>query len=76
MAERMGKRMKSIETVMDTEVNSSLNKELYLDVSKLNIVSVEDVESGNYENRMNKDEVVGGWPGDESIEELLNILTK
>ena len=76
MAERVGKRSRSIGTVLNRRTGNALGKEFKIDVSKLNIVSVDDVKNGNYQNKMNKDEVVGKWPGDESVEELLNMLTK
>ncbi len=74
--EKLGKKAKSVATISEKENNTTLGKTLKLNTDNLNIVSIDDVKSGSYQNKMNKDAVVGTWPGDESVEELLNMLDK
>ncbi|MGB1242261.1 MAG: hypothetical protein ACPG49_07060 [Chitinophagales bacterium] len=74
--EKLGKKTKSVATISEKENNTTLGKTLKLNTDNLNIVSIDDVKNGSYQNKMNKDAVVGTWPGDEPVEELLNMLDK
>lgn len=74
--EKLGKKTKSVATISEKENNTTLGKTLKLNTDNLNIVSIDDVKNGSYQNKMNKDAVVGTWPGDESVKELLNMLDK
>lgn len=73
---RMGKKAQSVDIILKNRSSKMAEKRIAFNVSKLNIVSIEDAKKGNYQNKMDKSAVVGKWPGDEPVEELLNMLTK
>lgn len=76
MAKQTEERSQSALAISSEKNTSMLGKGLGLNIESLNIVSVDDVKNGNYQNKMNKEEVVGKWPGDEPVEKLLNMLSK
>jgi len=75
-AKQAQKRAKSISAISDSGNNTALGKEFGLNIDKLNVVSVDDVNTGSYQNRMDKEAVVGKWSGDEPAENLINMLSK
>jgi len=68
MATRVGKRAKSVGGIVEKK------KEAYFSTNQLKTVSVG--ESTDIDYSIDKKAVIGKWPGDESVEELLNLLSK
>ncbi len=68
MASRVGKRTKSVGSIVEER------KGAFLSATQLNTVSVG--ESTDVDYSIDKEAVVGKWPGNESVDELLNMLSK
>ncbi|MEZ4886542.1 MAG: hypothetical protein R3E32_17525 [Chitinophagales bacterium] len=69
MAKRFQKRNQSVGLSFSTKIPN-------VSFSKLKMVSVNDADKVSASYKMNKEAVVGKWAGDESVEELLSMLTK
>lgn len=74
MTKRWGKRSKSIGGI--SEYTNEAKKRGIYPFSKIKTVSAGDANKISSNYKINKEAVVGQWPGDESIEELLNMLNK